>query len=195
MRTAHLLRLAATSMLTAAALLIATPAQAATPAEPATPQPTATFTATTSAEATAAGLRLTVDATGAWSVESAPAPDHVGVHYPVSYCSGTFLGPRMLSTYTLEFGEQQTCDNPKDWAHGITVKLQSTCPDIWCIIFDPEGEVGSGLRMQRVASASGGLGCDNTDRRKYRNVADVYARNIYVGAVVGTYEPILRCSM
>ncbi|MER6757625.1 hypothetical protein ABT235_25965 [Micromonospora echinofusca] len=175
-------------------LLIAAPAQGATPSEPA-PQSTATFTATTSAEATAAGLRLTVDATGAWSVESAPAPDHVGVHYPVSYCSGTFLGPRMLSTYTLEFGGQQTCDNPKDWAHGITVELQSTCSDIWCIIFDPEGEVGSGLRMQRVVSASGGLGCDNTDRRKYRNVADVYARNIYIGAVVGTYEPILRCSM
>ncbi|MFI9643060.1 hypothetical protein ACIG87_23905 [Micromonospora sp. NPDC051925] len=30
-------------------------------------------------------------------------------------------------------------------------------------------------------SASGGLGCDNTNRRKYRNVADGYARNIYIG--------------
>ncbi|MEU4677941.1 hypothetical protein [Micromonospora sp. NPDC023737] len=196
MQTPAIARLAAASVL-AAALLTASPAQAAAPERtPVDPAPAGTaWTATTSDAAAQAGLALTVDKdTGQWRIQQA-TESGITPNYPVSYCTGNFTNPRMLGSSTLEFGGAQTCDNARDWPHRIVVELQSTCSDIWCIIFQDEGSVDSLWRMSRVANAFGGLGCDNSDRRKYRLVTDVYARNIYIGAVVGSTEPILPCSM
>ncbi|GAA2699451.1 hypothetical protein ACFY2R_26065 [Micromonospora olivasterospora] len=200
MRTPLLLRLAAAVVLAGASLVVAAPAQAATP-EPAVPadqgtQPKVTYTATTSPEAQKAGLKLIVNEDGRWQVQQAQKPGGAGtLAYPISYCTGNFTGPRMISTWTLDFGGEQTCDNYRDWPHRIIVTLESTCSDWWCVVFQEEGSIDSGWRSQRVASAYGGLGCDNLDRRKYRNTVDVYARGVYIGGAVGTYEPVLSCSM
>ncbi|SCL28621.1 hypothetical protein GA0074692_2574 [Micromonospora pallida] len=168
------LRLALAALLTVAALLSAVPAQAAAP----TPAPST------------AKPELVVHPDGSWEIRD---PDNV--NYPISYCAGTSHGPKMIGTLTLEFGAQQTCDNARDWPHRVVVWLQSTCSDFWCIVFDDEGYMDTGWVTGRVATKTGGLGCDNTNRRKYRLVVDVYARGTYLDTVVGSNEPVLSCSM
>lgn len=194
MRTFSLVRLAAVSTLSAV-LLAAFPAQGAA-ADPAVTEPAgAAVTATTSDAAARAGLALVVDKdTGQWRIQQGTASG-MTPNYPVSYCYGNFTNPRLLGSSTLEFGGAQTCDNARDWPHRIVVELQSTCSDIWCIVFQDEGSIDSQWRSARVANAFGGLGCDNSDRRKYRLSTDVYARGIYIGNVLSTTEPILSCSM
>lgn len=179
-----------------AALTALLPAATAQAAPTSTPPATPAYSATTSPEAARLGLALTVDpTTGQWHIQQAGKPGSPSINYPVSYCTGNFTGPRMIGTYTLDFGGEQTCNNAQDWPHRIIVQLQSTCSDWWCVVFQDEGEIDSGYRMSRIANAYGGLGCDNTDKRKYRLVADVYARSAYIGAAVGSYEPVLKCSM
>ncbi|MFB9543407.1 hypothetical protein [Micromonospora sagamiensis] len=138
---------------------------------------------------TAAKPELIVHPDGTWEIRSE------SVDYPVSYCSGTSHGPKLLTSTTLEFGGQQTCDNSDDWPHRIKIRLESTCPDFWCIIFQPEGALDTNWVTGRVATKTGGLGCDNSDRRKYRLVIEVYARGVYLDTVVGTNEPVLSCSL
>lgn len=195
MQRLSLVRLAVAPIMVAAVLLAASPAQAAAP-DPAPAEPTSTaWTATTSDAAAKAGLALAVDKdTGQWRIQQATESGMTPT-YPVSYCYGNFTNPRMLGSSTLEFGGAQTCDYARDWPHRIVVELQSTCSDIWCVIFQDEGSIDSQWRTARVANAFGGLGCDNSDRRKYRLSTDVYARGIYIGNVLSTTEPILRCSM
>ncbi|MFI6227655.1 hypothetical protein ACIBCR_10100 [Micromonospora echinospora] len=164
------LRLALAAILALVTLATAAPAHAAAPT-PAKPE-------------------VVMHPDGSWEIR-----DPATVDYPVSYCKGTTHGPKMISTLTLEFGGQQTCDNSGDWPHRIVVELQSTCADIWCLIFQPEGELDSHWTMGRVTTTTGGQGCDNTDRRKYRLVVEVYARGVYLDTVVGSNEPILACSM
>ena len=57
--------------------------------------------------------------------------------YPVSYCAGTFYGPKVVNN-TLEWGAQQTCENPRDRPQAIIVRLESTCDGVLCIKFKEE---------------------------------------------------------
>ncbi|WP_329107703.1 hypothetical protein OG792_04815 [Micromonospora sp. NBC_01699] len=131
-----------------------------------------------------------------WSIQLPDSSDEdPTVAYPVSYCSGTFTGPRRINS-TLEWGGQQTCEDPQNRPHWIFVRLESTCDGILCVIFTQHDRLRSPFSqdLTRVATVQAGEGCDNTNRRKFRLVAEIYARGAHQGNVFSD-EITIACSV
>lgn len=115
----------------------------------------------------------TVESPG-WTIQFTGSNGDVLAQY-LSYCSGNFA-PFVVSVNRLEWGAEQTCEDPANRPHWIVVRLEETCS--WCIVFNVDAEVRSSfqddyLRVVRVHQA---YPCVDLDRRKVRMVVHAYAR-------------------
>ncbi|MDR7276023.1 hypothetical protein [Catenuloplanes atrovinosus] len=114
----------------------------------------------------------------------------------ISYCSGNFAPIRVVNN-RLEWGAEQTCENPSDRPHWIVVKLEETCPQSWCIVFNTDAEVRSPAweeltRVVRVAEADT---CVDNDQRKIRVVVNAFARGGAGTATAISGEVLLDCDV
>ncbi len=107
------------------------------------------------------------------------------------------LRPDQVVNNRLEWGAEQTCENPSDRPHWIVVKLEETCPQSWCIVFNTDAEVRSPAweeltRVVRVAEADT---CVDNDQRKIRVVVNAFARGGAGTATAISGEVLLDCDV
>jgi hypothetical protein len=148
------------------------------------------------AGAAPAGTRVTVRPDGTWRVEvTDPAAADMAAQWDASVCAGNFHGPVEVAS-RLEWGAEQTCTGNYAPQY-IRVRLQSTCPDWWCVRFvDETGYVRSPYSEDytRVSRIFDTAGCDSQARRKYRMTAFAYVRGIEFGPFISD-EVVRSCDI
>ncbi|KAG8964876.1 hypothetical protein FRC03_001265 [Tulasnella sp. 419] len=132
---------------------------------------------------------------GSWTMKMRELGSSNGVNardFSWTYCTGNFAPYHILGDI-LEFGGQQTCNDPKTWPQSVTVRLESTCDSWLCIKFTEKGTAKSGEVMGSVATAHDEYGCEGHNTRKYRMVVRATANG---GVQVGPFfddETDLAC--
>ena len=113
------------------------------------------------------GARYTERSDGTWRLEL-PTSSRGAAPWPDS-CYGHFSKLPVVNHW-LEWGADQTCENPARYPHWFRLVLQSTCDGAACVKFKTEGQIYSPGRENywRTTRATSAEECINSNRRKYR---------------------------
>jgi hypothetical protein len=126
---------------------------------------------------------VTVTPDGGWRVElEDPAAGDLTAQWEASVCVGRFFGQDEAAN-RLEWSAEHGCTGNYAPQH-IEVRLQSTCPDWWCVRFDDETDYVRSSYAQDYTPLSDlnrALRCESQVRRKYRMTAFAYVRGVQFG--------------